>query len=465
MWPPSLTIMLNSLRTRLLLVYSGLVVLGFGGLTAWSANLVARSTLDDFGNTLQTQALFLASRLGEALEYNPQGATATIQETATAINGEVTLYASSGTVLASTGPSTLPLVSGTEYGSRRDEDGVIQIIASAPVMSDDDIEGYIQLNVPRSVPLTTIRQRQLTLWGIFTLFTGLSLGLTLWLVGTLTRPLADLRQTALNMAAGDLTQRVHAPAEDEIGEVGRAFNRMAEQVETTVANQRAFASNASHELRTPLTTIGLRTEMMLNDTLTEEESSIFIEEIDAEVGRMSSLVNDLLMLSRLDAQRLSAGSEKIDVTRLLSRLITADYGPKAKEKGINLAYAQAEQEILVTANLSHLETVFRNLIDNALKYTQPGGKIEIMLDTHDSVLKLVVTDNGEGIPPGDLPSIGDRFFRVDRARSRKIEGTGLGLALVKSILGLYNGHFDIFSEGLGTGTTVIVTWPQDAQQP
>ena len=451
--------MFSSLRTRLLLVYIGLVVLGFGGLTAWSANLLSRSALDDFGNTLQTQALFLASRLGEALEYNRQGASTTIQETATALNGEVTLYSSGGAILASTDAAPMPLSTESQYTSQTDENGMVQIVASAPIMHDDEIDGYIQINVPRSIPLATVRQRQLTLWGVFVLFTGLSLGLTLWLVGTLTRPLADLRQTALNMAAGDLTQRVNSPPGDEIGQVGRAFNQMAEQVETTVSNQRAFASNASHELRTPLTTIGLRTEMMLNETLTEEERSAFIEEIDAEVGRMSSLVNDLLLLSRLDAQRLSAGSEQIDAARLLRRLIESDYRDKAEEKRIALNYAQTKREMLVTANISHIETVFRNLIENAVKYTQPGGEIEITLDAQGSTLKFSVSDNGEGIPPEDLPQIGNRFFRVDRARSRKIEGTGLGLALVKSILDLYHGRFEILSEGPGLGTTVVVHWP------
>ena len=133
----------------------------------------------------------------------------------------------------------------------------------------------------------------------------------------MTAPLSTLRETALSMAEGDLTERVEKVGRDEIGAVGAAFNEMAERVEAMVREQRAFASNASHELRTPITTIQLRTEA-LQDSLDDRDlTATYVAEIDGEIKRMGRLVNDLMLLSRLDAKRLLAGTEEIDAARLL----------------------------------------------------------------------------------------------------------------------------------------------------
>jgi signal transduction histidine kinase len=407
---------------------------------------------------LQIQAVFLASRLAETLEYNPNSVSTILNESGQSLNADLTLYTRAKGVTYGTADQPLDLIETDNFIIADDRSGVTQIITSSPILHEGRIDGYLQINVPQSVPLETARQRQLTLWGVFAAFTLLGISVSLWLVTSLTRPLDALQQTALNMADGDLTQRVESPSQDEIGAVGRAFNTMAEQIESIVAEQRAFASNASHELRTPLTTIRLRTEMMLNDDLDEETKSEFIEEIDSEVIRMSGLVNDLLLLSRFDAKRLSAGDEQIDAVRLMQKVLV-EFKPKAAEKQIELQVTLPTGTIPITANMNHLETVFRNLIDNGVKYTPERGLVKVDLASNDGVMRLNVTDNGEGIPAEDLPKLGKRFFRVDRARSRNIQGTGLGLALVTSILELYNGNLSINSGGNGKGTAVSVSWP------
>ena len=273
----------------------------------------------------------------------------------------------------------------------------------------------------------------------------------------MTQPLGDLQQTALNMAAGDLSQRVENPSQDEIGAVGQAFNTMATQVESIVADQRAFASNASHELRTPLTTIRLRTEMMLDGGLDEQTKEEFVEEIDSEVKRMSGLVDDLLLLSRIDAKRLSAGTEQVDAARLLKKIF-GEFEPQAAEKQIDLELSTIDT-LLVTANLNHVESVYRNIISNGIKYTPTHGRVSVNLKQDGGQMIVTVADNGEGISSEDMPNIGKRFFRVDQAHSRAVAGTGLGLALVMSIMQLYNGEMEISSQGLGDGTTVDIRWP------
>ncbi len=450
--------MFNSLRNRLITFYLAVVILGFGGLTLWSSNQIMASTITDFGNSLQIQALSVGGRLGEAMEYNPQGAAGILQETADNVGGEATLFNRSGQLQDSTSQTPLALVQTDSFVLQQDGSRTSQIIASAPVGEEGEINGYIQINVPRSIPAATARQRLLALWAVFATFSLLGISATYWLITSVTRPLEDLQQTALTMAGGDLSQRVADPSPDEIGDVGRAFNTMAEQVENIVADQRAFASNASHELRTPLTTIRLRTEMMLHDDLNEETKSEFVEEIDSEVKRMSGLVDDLLLLSRIDAKRLSAGTEQIDGVRLIQQL-TAKLQPKAAGKNITLSLDSALGQCPITANLNHAETVFRNVVENGIKYTPEGGRVSINLTQTKEKFQVAVTDTGEGITAEDLPNIGKRFFRADRAHSRKVAGTGLGLALVVSILELYDGTLDVKSDGKGKGATFEVSWP------
>ena len=450
--------MFDSLRARLISLYLGIIILGLGGLTFWSSNQIVSTTVSDYGNSLEIQVLSLGSRLGETLEYNPRGTAAVLQDAADSLQADVSLYSPSQRLQFSTSEIPLGYVDTDPFVILRDSAGTRQIIASASVYEGDDFEGYIQINVPESVPISIARQRQVTLWSVFGVIALLGISATLWLVTSLTQPLEDLQQTALDMADGDLSQRVSDPGKDEIGDVGRAFNAMAERVEAIVADQRAFASNASHELRTPLTTIRLRTEMMLNDDLGRDIEQEFIEEIDSEVIRMSGLVNDLLLLSRIDAKRLSAGNEQVDSVRLLKKVIE-EYQTAAMTKNIALEANLEAESLPVRANLNHLETVFRNLIDNGLKYTDQNGRVTLRLSQDDSHMVFRVTDNGEGIPAEDLENIGKRFFRVDRARGRKVAGTGLGLALVSSILELYAGTLQVTSEGEGKGTTAEVRWP------
>jgi len=275
--------------------------------------------------------------------------------------------------------------------------------------------------------------------------------------------LARLRNTALALAGGDLQQRVPTPGRDEIGEVAQAFNQMATQVEAMLAEQRAFASNASHELRTPLTTIRLRTEPLLTGELDSATTQRYLTEINQEVVHMAGLVDDLILLSRLDAHRLAVGEEQVDAVRLLRRL-QQELAPTAAIKAITLQVETPATPLPpIQTNMNHIHVVVRNLLDNALKYTPAGGKVVVTVTQQQALLQLQVADTGQGIAAEDLPNIAKRFYRADKAHQRQTEGIGLGLALVQSIVELYGGRMAITSAGINQGTTVTVWWPM--QQP
>ena len=470
--------MFTTLRAKLLATYLGLIVLGFGGLTVLAGWQIANSAYSDFAATLQVNAALLAARLStpgheEHEEHQPAASSGQVdavdlQRIANSVNGRVLLLDAHGAVLfdsatAASRPRGFPGTTTGGYTLAADEQGIAQIVTTAPIRMGEEENGYVQLAAPVAQPQAMVRQRWFALGIGFLLFALVGAAISLWLLGSLTRPLARLRATALALAAGDLQQRVPTPGRDEIGAVAQAFNQMADQVTAMLAEQRAFASNASHELRTPLTTIRLRTEPLLAGELDPATAQRYLAEINQEVGRMAGLVDDLILLSRLDAHRLAVGEEQVDAVRLVRRL-QQELTPTAAAKGITLQLATPVTPVPpLQTNLNHAHVVVRNLLDNALKYTPAHGQVVITITQQENMLQLAVTDTGQGIAAADLPNIAKRFYRADKAHQRQTDGIGLGLALVQSIVDLYGGRMTIHSAGLNQGTTVTVWWP--LQQP
>ena len=451
--------MRNSLRARLITVYLVLIIVGFGGLTLLAGRQIAVSAYDDYGNNLHIYALLLANQIPPLLEENPQNAVKLIQDYATDLDAQITVFDNRGQIGLRSDDQPVTLVASDSFTIQRNPAGQETMYAVAPIMDEDGQIGTVQIGVATAVPQAIVRQRWLALGIGFVLFSVFGLAISLWLLTSLTRPLAGLQQTALKMADGDLTQRVNPLTNDEIGDVGQAFNTMAERIEAMVAEQRAFAGNASHELRTPLTTVRLRTEWLQSGELDSATAQQYIAEIDSETRRMSRLVEDLLLLSRLDAKNLAQGDAQIDLSRLL-RLLQQEFVSITQTKAITLTFDPPTMVLPpIQATLSHVRLVVSNLLDNAIKYTPEGGQVTLSLRQVNQQAQIRVIDDGQGIAANDLPHISKRFYRADKAHSRQIEGTGLGLALVYSVLDLYGGTIEIESRGLNEGTAVTVYWP------
>ena len=262
----------------------------------------------------------------------------------------------------------------------------------------------------------------------------------------------------MQIAQGDFSQQVSEDRLDEFGEVARAFNQMSAQVETMIEEQRAFASNASHELRTPLTAIRLRSEALRDDTVDDEVARQYIVEIDDEAQRLGNLVQDLMLLSRLDAGRLQAGQEKIDCLRLARHLL-AEVAADAESRHLTLALDAPETLPPIIAGQVHVTIVFRNLLSNALKYSSDGGQIVWQIKPEADAILHTIRDSGQGIAPEDLPHLFERFYRADKSRSRAAPGVGLGLPLSRLIVEFYGGTVWLESAGVQQGTTAFVRWP------
>ncbi|MCA9890505.1 MAG: HAMP domain-containing histidine kinase [Anaerolineae bacterium] len=342
-----------------------------------------------------------------------------------------------------------------DFQLSQDGDGNFEVSGN---INDLILPTFVQVSVPSARLQTIIMERWVELLVVFGLLAVAALIATLWVSRSITRPLYALRESAIQLSQGDFSHRVKHVRQDEIGEVATAFNEMAHQVESMIDEQRAFASNTSHELRTPLTTIRLRSEALRYDRLDMDTSKQYITEIDDEVRRLGSLVEDLTLLSRFDAGRGQPGQDEIDMRRFASSLLR-QVQPQAEARQITLALESADEANPVHASLNHLTVVFRNILDNAIKYTPEGGSIHWEIVQLGEGVRCIITDTGQGIEAEQLGYVFERFYRADKSHSREVPGTGLGLALCRSIVTAYGGDIQVTSEGLNQGTRVTVFWP------
>ncbi len=275
--------------------------------------------------------------------------------------------------------------------------------------------------------------------------------------GIVTRPVAELSAGIERMTKGDYQHRVHVPGRGEMAQLAEAFNQMSEQVHNLDEARNQFVSNASHELKTPLTTIKILVEsMMYQDDMDPELRREFLGDIDKEIDRLSSVVGDLLTLVHIDSHKLKLRRERMLFAETVRESVRR-LAPLAKKRAQTLETSIAD-DCEMFADPGKLAQVCYNIIENAIKYTPDGGKIAVSLHREGRDAVLEIADTGVGIPQEDLPHVFDRFYRVDKARSRDTGGTGLGLSIVQQIVRLHAGSVTVQSEP-GKGTTFIVQLP------
>lgn len=217
-----------------------------------------------------------------------------------------------------------------------------------------------------------------------------------------------------------------------------------------------FVANVSHELRTPLTSIKGFAET-LKYVEDQETRNKFLDIIYVESERLTRLINDILTLSELENRDYAANFEKINVNRALEEIYSI-MEPVARNKNITLKYAKYDNELFISGDRDKFKQMIINLVDNAVKYTGQGGTVEINLSFENEKARISIKDNGIGIPGEHIPRLFERFYRVDKARSRSLGGTGLGLAIVKHILLMFKGEIKVKSK-VGEGTTFTIYLP------
>jgi heavy metal sensor kinase len=286
-----------------------------------------------------------------------------------------------------------------------------------------------------------------------------------WLSGRATHPLAQIIHTADRLRPRRMEERLPIRGTgDELDQLSATINRFLDLIAEYLDRNREFVANAAHDLRSPLAAIQSSVEVTLNSDRTIDEYKELLCEIVDECSSLSSLVNQLLLLAESDAGSMQLNSKSVSLDGLTKHSVDMFQGA-AEERGVDLQFGKFEA-LPVHGDAQRLQQVVNNLIDNAVKFTQPGGSVTVDLihDRERAKAILVVRDTGMGIPPHDLPHVFERFYRGDKSRHRENQpgGTGLGLSICQSIVQAHGGRIDITSV-LGKGTTATVQLPAVAQ--
>jgi heavy metal sensor kinase len=312
--------------------------------------------------------------------------------------------------------------------------------------------------VGRSMAPEFAAMRRLAFWlvaaGTGVLVLGLAGGW--WVATRAIRPIEDISATAVKIASGDLSQRINvADTESELGRLASVLNSTFTRLESAFANQARFTADASHELRTPVAVVLTQAQTTLSRDRTGSEYREALEACQRAAQRMRKVIDPLLELARLDAGEAEMKRERFDlaeVTRESVELVR----PLAAARGIEIHYEWQPTECLGDAE--RVGQVVTNLLINAIDYNQELGQVRISTCTENNAARLTITDTGVGISEEDLPHIFERFYRVDKARSRDQGHTGLGLAICKAILEAHAGTIAASSK-LGAGSTFSVELP------
>ncbi|MEA3319683.1 MAG: ATP-binding protein [Bacillota bacterium] len=322
-----------------------------------------------------------------------------------------------------------------------------------PLRTNDRLEAVIFLYMP----LTAITEafqpiRNLLLMGMVLLI------LLLTYVGTkmtnrIVRPIKQMEKVAKDIAQGDFSKKLSITGDDEIASLGRSINKMSSNLDEVDRNRREFLGNVSHELRTPISYLKGYSEALEVGIIPTEK---FAETIKKETDRMDRLVHDLLDLAQLEGDSYPMNKEPVILAELVKEVLDR---LRLKLDDKNLATeVQLDEGVVVNGDYRRLDQVIENLLSNAIKFTANKKTIRMSVEEGKTMGVLKIEDEGIGIPEEDLPYIFERFYRVEKARTRKSGGTGLGLSIVQQIVSKHDGSISVDSQ-LGKGTVVTVEIP------
>ncbi len=278
-----------------------------------------------------------------------------------------------------------------------------------------------------------------------------------WFVSLrIVRPIGLLATSAQRVAQGAYGTRVPTSGDDELARLGTAFNEMAGALASAESRRRALLADLAHELRNPLATIGGYVEGLADGVVRPEPATWGA--LQVEVSRLGRLVDDLNTVSCAEERQLDLRLVRVLPAALIESAVAAA-APLYAAKGVELVHDARAGLPEVEIDRDRIGEVLGNLLDNALRYTATGSRVEIGARRSGDAVEISVADNGEGIPSEHLELVFERFHRVDHARSRAAGGTGLGLAIARAITEAHGGHIRAHSDGPGRGSTFTVSFP------
>ncbi len=333
------------------------------------------------------------------------------------------------------------------------------LYVSVPVVLNNRIVGAILVSVSINDIYKELSHINQNLYLISTISIALIAFVSFIFLDLSFRPLEKFTKAINSMIKGDFKQKVEINTNDEFKNMADAFNAMIMKLDQVDKQRNDFVANVSHELRTPISSIKLLSESLLH----QKEDNIdiykeFMEDISAEADRLNNIIVELLSLVDLDKEKLHINYKTTYMNFLLEKVVNR-MKPLADKKRIRLSL-KLEEKIQIKVDSEKIQQAIINIIDNAIKYTPEGGRVQVSLYSQGKWCVTEVKDNGIGIPENSLTQIFDRFYRVDKARSRKTGGTGLGLSISQQIVSLHQGVIEVESE-VGKGSIFYIKIPND----
>ena len=279
---------------------------------------------------------------------------------------------------------------------------------------------------------------------------------SIFTVRRIVTPLQTMIAGSKGIAGGDYHQRVPVASQDELGVLAQAFNQMAEALELTDQRRLELIGTVAHELRTPLASIRGVMEGLVDGVLPPEPATYL--GVQHEVARLQRLVRDLEELSRAEADQIPLDCRAVDAIDMVSPAVER-LRPQFEDKGVALAVEEPAGLPMAWADPGRITQVLLNLLGNALQYTPAGGQVSLRAWRDDNTLRVTVQDNGAGIEPEHLGHIFERFYRVDKSRSRASGGSGIGLTISRRLVEAHGGQLWAASPGAGQGSTFTLSLP------
>lgn len=287
---------------------------------------------------------------------------------------------------------------------------------------------------------------------LFLLVSGIS---GYFVLGRALSPVEEIRRRAERISRSHLNERIPLDVPGEFEDLARTFNDMLGRLERAFDDMQNFASDVAHELRTPLANLRATLETAIQGE--EPPSDQLLPSFAEEIDRMTRIITDLLTLAKLDLRQYALQREDVSLTSLVEE-VREIWDPVAQEGKVTLTCSVDEKEICVQGDSVALRRVLMNLVENAIKYNRSEGRVDLSLRQNKEVVRMEVSDTGDGIPTEHLDRLFQRFYRVDQARARSTGGAGLGLAICKSFVEAHEGLILVRSKP-GEGTTFTVELP------
>ena len=438
-------------------------VAAFAIIAILSSSLTRRYLIESRSKTLYDEAMLIASTYsgvyeGEEIDLNAAGPQ--IKAVATFLDSEIWIIGKNGKIIASSDNTKTGMVvkdfdptltgnksyvTGNYFGTFPEE--VLSV--TAPIVGQNRTNGYVVIHLPMSMVTQSQNQILRIVYITAAIIFLLSMSILIMMHAFVYRPLRKITNAAKQYALGNLGYHVDVDTHDEMGYLADTLNDMSSELNSADEYQHKFIANVSHDFRSPLTSIKGYLEAILDGTIPKDKQETYLKRVIGETERLTKLTQSMLALNSMDIEGKIVRTV-FDINRVI-RDTALSFEVQCNEKKITIELTYDDEKEAVYADVEKIRQVLYNLIDNAIKFSDPESSIYVTTSKHDEKIFVSVKDDGIGIPKSDVKKIFDRFYKADASRGKDKKGTGLGLSIVKEIIQAHGENIEVISnESVGT---------------